>query len=275
MNATYSMFLRAIYKGSPFARPVSGTVSALAACRRSDIAALHRKFFVGSNIVVVFVGNVDGKRLMADLEKAFSRVPSGPVPVPAGGPPRALDADTVLTDTRDFRLRSLVYGFAAPGFGDPDHPAFHLITSYLASADRSPIAYWLPTRRQATGVGVIYAPYPGRSSLSVHLGAMPAQWQGARDSVAVVLERLTSEPLDDGEWAVQLQRVHSSYFMNQRDPRWRASQMGYLEVVGRGIDYPKRFEEKLLQLTPEDVRAAAARWFTNSCEASILPRERE
>jgi len=264
-----------MYAGSPFERPVYGTVSALSACRRSDIVALHRKFFVGSNLVVAVVGNVDGKRLMSDLEKAFAKIPSGPLPGPVGGAPRGLDADTVVTDTRDVRLRSLVYGYPAPGYGEPDHPAFLLITSYLASADRSPIAYWLPTRRQAAGVGVISAPYPGRSTLSVHLGAMPAKWQGARDSVAVVLKRLATDPLDEGEWTVQLQRVHNSYFVNQRDPKWRASQMGYLEVVGRGRDYPQRFAEQLLKLTPEDVRAAAARWFTHTCEASILPRERE
>ena len=273
--STYSMFLRTMYAGSPFERPVAGTVPALTACRRSDIVALHKRIWVGSNVVVAFVGNFNGKRLMGELEKAFSRVPQGPAPSPADGEPRALAADTVVTDRRDFLLRSLVFGYPAPGYGDPDHPAFLILTSYLASADRSPLAYWLPTRRQATGVGVIYAPYPGRSSLAVHLGATASKWQGARDTVAVVLKRLTTEPLDDGEWTVQLQRVHSSYFVNQRDPKWRASQMGYLETVGRGYDYPKRFEEQLLKLTPEDVRAAAARWFTHYCEASILPRERE
>jgi predicted Zn-dependent peptidase len=273
--STYSMFLKAMFAGSPLERPVSGTVAALSSCRRADLVALHRRFCVGSNLVVVFVGNFDGKRMLADLEKAFAKVPAGPIPEPAGGEPRTIGSDTLLTDSRDFRLRSLVYGYPAPGYGEPDHPAFMILASYLASADRSPIAYWLPTRRQATGVGAIYAPYPKRSSLAIHLGATASQWQGARDSVVVVLKRLTTEPLDEGEWGVQLQRVHSSYFVNQRDPKWRASQMGYLEATGRGHDYPKRFEEQLLRLTPEDVRAAAARWFTHSCEASILPRESE
>jgi len=225
--------------------------------------------------VVAVVGNVDGKRLMSDLEKAFAKVPSGPAPEPVPGEPCPLAADTVVTETRDYRLRSLVFGFPAPAFGDPDHPAFLILNSYIASADRSPIAYWLPTRRQATGVGVIYAPYPKHSTIAVYLGATQAQWQGARDSVATVLRRLATEPLDEGEWGVQLQRVQNSYFVNQRDPEWRANQMAYLEVVGRGYDYPKRFEEQLLKLTPEDVRAAAARWFTHSCEASIKPRESE
>jgi predicted Zn-dependent peptidase len=66
--------------------------------------------------------------------------------------------------------------------------------------------------------------------------------------------------------------VQNSYFVNQNDPKWRAAQMAYLETTGRGYDYPKRLEAELLRLSPEDVRAAAARWFTHFCEASILPK---
>jgi predicted Zn-dependent peptidase len=165
-----------------------------------------------------------------------------------------------------------VFGYPAPGIGEPDHAAFLVIDMYLKSTDRSPITYWLPTRRLAAGVGVIYAPYPKRSSVAVYLGARSGDWQAARDSVAAVMQRLTTEPLDEGEWNVQIPRVQNSYFLRQNDPKWRAAQMSYFEAVGHGYDYPRRLELDLLRLTPEEVRAAAARWFTHFCEASIHPR---
>lgn len=268
--ATYSMFLKGMYAGSPFERPVLGTAGAIAASRRSDILALHKRFFVGGNMTVVFVGNFDGKKMMADLEKAFSAAPAGAPPA-AGPLPGALPADTVLVEKRPYLARSLVFGYPAPGYGEPDHAAFLVIDMYLRSTDRSPITYWLPTRGLAAGVGVIYAPYPKRSSIAVYLGAKTATWQAARDSVAAVMQRLATEPLDEGEWNVQIPRVQNSYLLNQNDPKWRAAQMSYLETVGRGYEYPRRLEQELLKLTPEDVRAAAARWFTHFCEASILP----
>lgn len=272
IGATYSMLLRALYRGSPFERPVSGTVVALSGSRRSDLAALHKKFVVGGNAVVAFVGNFDGKRMMADLERIFGALPPGPTPAPTGTIPAPLAADTVVTREADYRMQSLAYGFPAPGYGEPDHVAFMVMTCYLASADRSPLVYWLPTQRIAAGVGVIYAPYPKRSSLSVYLGATTDRWPAARDSVEAVLKRLTTSVLDEGEWTTQIKRLQTSYFVNQNDPRSRASQMSYLEVVGRGYDYPRRFEAELLKLTPEDVRAAAARWFTHHAEATIAPR---
>lgn len=270
--ATYSMFLKGMYAGSPFERPVQGTTAAIAASRRSDILALYKRFFVGGNMTVSFVGNFDGKKMMADLEKVFSAAPPGQPPAPAGPEPAPLAADTVLTEQRSYLARSLVYGYPAPGLGEPDHAAFLVIDMYLKSTDRSPITYWLPTSGLAAGVGVLYAPYPKRASIAVYLAARSRDWQAARDSVAAVMKRLTTEPLDEGEWNVQIPRVQNSYFVKQNDPKWRAAQTAYLETTGRGYDYPKRLEAELLRLTPEDVRAAAARWFTHSCEASILPK---
>jgi predicted Zn-dependent peptidase len=83
--------------------------------------------------------------------------------------------------------------------------------------------------------------------------------------------RLKSVPLDEGEWTAQLKRVQNGTFANQNDPLVRARSMSQCEVTGGGYDYPRRFEESLLKLNPESVRAAAERWFTHSCEAIVAP----
>jgi len=47
--------------------------------------------------------------------------------------------------------------------------------------------------------------------------------------------------------------------------------MSQFEAAGAGYDFPRQFELDLLRLDVEAVRAAAARWFTHSAEASITP----
>jgi zinc protease len=268
---TYSMFLSAMYRGTPFVHPPHGAVQALTEARRSDILALHKRFFVGGNIVVAVVGNVDSKKTMTQLERLFAGAPAGAAPAPPASEPFPLERDSLITAERPILAQSLVYGYPAPGYNHPDYPAFMIIDSYLRSADRSPITYWLPQREQAAAVGVIYPPYPNRSSIAVHLASQTQTFRAARDTVATVLARLKTETLDEGEWGVQLKRVQNGFFMKQNEPIIRARNLSRWEVQGVTTEYPRTFETALLKLKPEDVRDAAAKWFTHSREVSWMP----
>jgi len=275
LQATYVRFLKTMYEGSPFSRPPHGTVQAIDECHRSDIVALYKKFFVGGNMVVAVVGNVDAKRVLDQLEKRFGDVPEGPAPKAIGSDPAPLAADTLITVERPYLARSLVYGFPAPGYTDPDYAAFMILDSYLRSGDRSPIAYWLPELQLAIGVGVIYPSYPRRSSIAVYLGASTTNYEAAQDTVRNVFERLRTLPLDKGEWGVQLKRAQEGFLFHQNDPMVRARNLSRWEIQGVGQNFPTEWETRLLKLTPEDVREAAARWFTHSCVVSFVPAKRE
>ncbi|HET9251556.1 MAG TPA: pitrilysin family protein [Candidatus Eisenbacteria bacterium] len=271
LPATYAIFLRTMYRGSPLERPAHGLVRSLAEARRSDVVAFYKRLFVGGNLTVCFVGNFDGKKLMAQLEKAFQSVPAGAAPSQAGGDPIPLASDTLIVEERAIRAKSLTYGFPAPGVEDPDFPAFLILDSYLRSGDRSPITFWLPERRLATGVGVLYPRYPKRSSMAVYLGATTDNWKAARDTVVAVFSRLKTDPLDDAEWKVHLRRVQNGFFNEQSSPLVRARDLTRYETMGVGADFPQRFETRLLGLKPEDVRDAAARWMTHSVEVALTP----
>jgi len=271
ISGTYAMFLRTMYQGSPFERPAYGKLHSISECRRGDMIALYRRLFVGGNITVCFVGNFDGAKVMEELEKAFAAAPSGAAPAPAMGNPTPLASDTLVTEDRPYIAQSLAYGYAAPGYDDPDYPAFLMIDSYLRSGDRSPITYWLPERRLAAGVGVLYPRYPKRSSIAVYLGATPEKWKAARDTVAAVFHQLATYPMSEGDWPVHLRRVQNGFFNDQSNPVVRARELSRYETQDLGLDYPQKFETRLLALKPEDVRAAAARWFTHACEVTLIP----
>jgi zinc protease len=272
--STYTMFLEAMYPGSPFGRPPHGRVQSISECRRSDVVALYKKYFVGGNLAVAVVGNIDGKKVMAQLERLFATVPPGPAAAPQGTDPTPLAADTLITQSRPILARSMVYGYPAPGYTDPDYAAFMILDSYLRSGDRSPLTYWMPQRNEAAGVGIVFPPYPKRSSIAVYLAASPTKYNAARDTVAAVLGRLRDVPLDEGDWGVHVRRAQTAFFFNQNEPLVRVRNYSRWEVQGVTLDYPKQFESALIKLKPEDVRDAARRWLTHTVEVSLTPAPR-
>jgi zinc protease len=272
LPSAFGIFLNVMHAGTPYRRLPQGLVSAITQARRSDLVALHRKVAAGSNMTVVFVGNMDGKKILAQLEKAFAPAPPGPILEPAGPEPTPLAADTVVTQERPWVAHAYVVGYSAPGYKDPDFPAFAMIDSYLRADDRSPITYWMANREDAVSPGVVWTLFPVRGSICVYFGATSEKFTAARDTVISVLQRLRTEPFDKGEWTVQLKRVQDGYFFQQREPAVRARTIARYASQGLSMDYPRQFETALLKLTPEDVRAAADRWFTHSCQVILGPR---
>jgi predicted Zn-dependent peptidase len=214
---------------------------------------------------------MDPKKLMTQLEKVFAAAPAGPPPQPAGPEPRPLAADTVLVLERPWKGTAFVYGYPAPGYSDPDYPAFAIIDSYLRSEDRSQIIYWMQVRDDAVSPGIVFTLFPTRGSIAIFFGATPEKLPVARDTTLSVLRRLREEPLERGEYLVHVRRVQDGFFAKQHVPIVRARNMSRWASEGLPDDYPARFETAVLNLTPETVRAAAERWFTHSCEVVLGP----
>ncbi len=272
LPAAFAEFLSTMHAGTPYRRGAKDLVPVLVESRRADIVALHKKLTVGGNLTVLFVGNFDGKRLLATLEKAFASAPAGPAVAPVGSETQPLATDTLLVQDRSWVAHACVVGYPAPGYADADFPAFAIIDSYLRAEDRSPITYWMPTRGDAVSPGVVLTTPPARGSIAVYFGSTPEKVGAARDTVVSVFQRLRTEPLERGDWSVHLKRVQNGFFNKQEDPMVRARMISRYAAQDLPLDYPQQFEAKLLKLTPEDVRAAADRWLTHSCQVILGPR---
>jgi zinc protease len=271
LPAAYGVYLKAMFAGTPYERHLQGTVPAISQTRRSDLVALHKKLIVGGNLTVVFAGNLDGKKMLSHLEKVFAGAPAGSAPEPAGPEPKPLPANVEIAREMPWKAQAVVFGYPAPGYLDADYPAFAIIDSYLRSDDRSPITYWMQVREDAVSPGILFTLFPTQGSLAVYFGATSEKFGAARDTVVSVVQGLRTVPLDKGEWTVQLKRVQNGFMFKQSEPLIRARNVSRWVSQGLPTDYARTFEEQLLKLTPEDVRAAAERWFTHSCEVRLGP----
>jgi len=150
-------------------RPVVGTVQGIADCPARTSRRSTSTTSWAATWSSAFVGNFDGKKVLP-ASRGIRRSPGRKALDPVAGDPATLAADTTLTSERDLFAPVMTYGFAAPGYQNPTTPRFQdSLESYLASADRSPVALWMPQTGLAGSVGVLYAPYPKRSSMAVYL----------------------------------------------------------------------------------------------------------
>ena len=73
-------FLATAYVAHNYGRSSIGWPSEVSQITATEAMAFHKKYYVGSNIVVAVVGDVNAAEAMPMLEKYFSNVPGGPKP---------------------------------------------------------------------------------------------------------------------------------------------------------------------------------------------------
>ncbi len=92
----------------------------------------HKKYYVGSNIVIAVVGDVKAAEAMPILEKYFSRVPGGPKP---------LEMTTV--EPKQFAEKSLIIkdpsqpiyleAYHRPSYRNPDDAVYDAISDIMSN----------------------------------------------------------------------------------------------------------------------------------------------
>src|ERR1017187_5253397 len=73
-------FLATAYVAHNYVRSGIGWASEVSQITATEAMEFHKKYYVGSNIVVAVVGDLNASEAMPMLEKYFSRIPAGPKP---------------------------------------------------------------------------------------------------------------------------------------------------------------------------------------------------
>jgi predicted Zn-dependent peptidase len=143
----FEQFLATAYVAHNYGRSGIGWPSEVSQINATEAMAFHKKYYVGSNIVVSVVGDVKASEAMPMLEKYFSRVPGGPKPEEMTTvEPKQFAEKTVVI--RDPSQPIYIEGYHRPDYRDPmTRSMTPSATSCPTAASRASTAAWCATSR--------------------------------------------------------------------------------------------------------------------------------
>jgi zinc protease len=160
---------QALYANHPYAHPISGTATSLAAITNKAIQQFHQQFYVAANAVVAIVGDVDRKSAEQLAEQVLARLPKGQA-APALAEPKPIVGQSIK-QTFPSSQSHLNIGYLGISRHDPDYFPLYVgnhilgggsLTSILGEAVRnqrglsySVYSYFSPMR--ATGPFILVA----------------------------------------------------------------------------------------------------------------------
>ena len=261
VSVAFRLFSKSIYRGHPYSRDTLGTQETVSALTPKDLKELFGQLVRPSNLVLAVVGDVDPEMvkkkltaLLSPLKGEFNPVlPAAPPPLPQGG----ISAEEIKPGQAQVHL---VLGFRAPGMTEPDSYALDLLAEALSNQSGRLFMELRDKKSLAYTVSAFNSPGLDAGVFGFYIASAPDKEDQARKEFLAQVELIRTEPLSAEEFAGARARLLAQWILDRQSMSARAGDLALYDRLGLGWDYTRRYAERIKDLTPEKVLAAARKY---------------
>jgi predicted Zn-dependent peptidase len=260
----FEQFLATAYVAHNYGRSGVGWPSEVSQITATEAMEFHKKYYVGSNIVVAVVGDVKAAEAMPVLEKYFSRVPAGPKPQEMTTVEPAQFAEKMVA-IHDPSQPIYMEGYHRPDFRNPDDAVYDAISDIMSNGRVSRLYRSLVRDQQIAAAAEGVSPYPGSKypGLFVFFAApLPGHTSAEmRDAIHKEIEKLKTADVTDEELAMYKTRTRASLLHGLADNQGLANDLA--EYQTRFGNWRELFRqlERVDKVTKADIRRVANQVF--------------
>lgn len=248
----------------PYAR--ESTVESVSRITREDLLAFHAKTVHPNGIILGVTGDFEKTAMLALLRETFGDWTKGDVPSivlpPIAGDMVRAEKTVVRFVGKGTSQTHLRMGHLSIRENDPDYPALVLLNDILGgSAFRSRLFNDVRTKRGlAYSVGSSFrAGVRERGVWAMRAETRTESTQEAISRLAANMEQLRAHPVTDEELAEAKEAFVNSFVFSFASPSAIVGRLIGLEYDGLPKDFLQQLRDKVVQLTKEDLLAAARR----------------
>jgi predicted Zn-dependent peptidase len=249
-DLVFDLFGETAFAGQPVGRRILGTPETVTGFTRASIHRYLGSHYRAPQMVVAAAGAVDHRRLVAEAERLFARLPKEAAP--AASPARYLGGETVVET--DHEQANVLIGFEGCSYRHPDSHALGVFTNILGGGMSSRLFQEVREKR-----GLCYSiyafqwGYADTGIFGISAGAGP---DDLGELVPVMLDEIaaTAEAPREAEIARAKAQMKAGLLMALESSSVRAEQLArHMLIFGRplGLD---EIVAKVDAVSAEDVR---------------------
>jgi predicted Zn-dependent peptidase len=263
----FEQFLATAYVAHNYGRSGIGWPSEVGQINATEALEFHKKYYVGSNIVVAVVGDVKASEALPVLERYFSLVPGGPKPEEMTTvEPRQFAEKTVAI--REATQPIYLEGYHRPDYRDPDDAVYDAISDILSNGRVSRMYRSLVRDQQIAAEAAGVSPYPGNKYPGLFVfyavplpGHTPMEM---RDAIHKEIDKLKTADVTDNELAMYKTRTRADLLRGLANNQGLANDLA--EYQTRYGDWRQLFLQldRVDKVTKADIRRVASKVFVDS-----------
>jgi zinc protease len=246
------------YSVHPYRRPIAGNRESVRGVSRQHLLDFYRRWYVGSNLILIGVGDFHMKDVLPKVETLFSKIPAGTAPsqkIPAEPP--QISRRTV---TRGMTIEGRYFdmGFPIPGLTHEDIPTLDLLSHVLGAGGSSRLEQAVKEKKGLVTSIASYAYTPRHNGLMIVGGILKER--ALRETLRGVweeIERLKHEPPTTVEFARARESLRSARIYERQTVEALARKLGYFEGIAGDVDFEDVYYRRLAEVTPEEIQRVA------------------
>ena len=272
------LLLSTAYRCHPYRYPLIGFRSLFEKVSHEELMHYYKTRYVPNNMVLVIVGNVDPERCRKQVEEAFASFPIGRLSEPWVAEEPLQLAARYRHEQGDYNIARGVFAFKVPGLSHSEAPALDILGNLLGQGNSSFL--WQRLREEQKLVHSIDATVwnPGTSGLLwISYACDPDKLEAIEPAVhreigVFIQEGISQKLIDKAIRQAVVAEVNS-----HRTISAQASRLGMAEVIIGDLDYPRRYLERLHEVTTEQLDCLVRKYcvLDRLSSVSLSPKSKE
>lgn len=267
------LFLEAMFGDHPVGRPVIGTVESIESMTRAQLRSFHSRRYTPDRMVVAVAGNVDHRRTVALVKRAFAQhLHKGVHPVPRReGAVRLRDQPELRFVRRDSEQAHLALGVRAFGRHEGHRWALSILNAAVGGGLSSRLFQEIREER-----GLAYSVYSSvdtfadSGAFSVYAGCQPENLAEVTTVIREVLAQVASDGITDDECARAKGSLRGGLVLGLEDTGSRMNRIGRSELNYANHRDISDTLSRIDQVTVEEVRDVARVLLTRQFGAAVV-----
>ena len=272
---TVRNFLKTLFLKHPYRFNVLGTEENVSGFTSADILRFYERVIRPENMVISVAGDIDTEKTLGVLEKLFGSMKKGGFEKTR--PPRE-SALSAARETVEFEKEKaqthIIAGFHAPGFKSRDCYAFEVLNSVLSGQGGRLFIELRDKKSLAYAVTSFYVPGMEGGYFGVYIGTAPQKEKEALGAIKEQLQ-LVLKGVGEGELERAKNYIVGSFEIGLQRNSAQASTVAFDELYGIGTYEYRKFPEKILAVTADDVARVARKYINPEAAAVAILKPEE
>ena len=262
------LFTKTIYKNHYYGNSYTKILEEIDNVTKEDVVNAYKTILNNSVKTMALAGDADETL----LDKYIGVIPESidlesEIPQPA-----ELTNEYAELIKEDANQAQILQGWLVPQIGIDDYPVLMLLNVILGASGLSSRLF-LELREKkglAYTVRTAYEIHKKSAVFSIYIGTEPSNIQTSIEGFKEEIEKIKTIPVTEEELHnAKNNLIGKQQFVTETNGQ-QANMLAYYSIMGMPFDYQKELIEKVKQVTPEQIKACANKYFTENFVLAVL-----